>query len=443
MKASETFNRALNGIPSGNLKRYDKNILIKAKNKIQGKLLLGFRSPSESNIGSVTPHRSFNFAKGVIYSKDLYELKEHEILQRSPPSIYEVKKLKGNNNVILFSFSTDYLPDYVNFGQHVRYRVRRFRPNPKQCRKCLEYGHLNDACTREERCTRCSKLHGQNTECIEEQFCFLCDGNHSPLSNDCQRKKLEREIIETADVQRISIGSAKRQIMGANRSENSSYVNAIKKMKTSKPAIPRKANNSRNNVKQTTFSKTQSLEGNSKNNKEDRINPAKCLNSISEISLVDPESHNNETGRNSMDLELPDLGEPSQVAKDPNRDISIETVSSIITVKKKPDNDEHDSSETKKRLKTRDPRELQENKVCLSGATPKASSSGSTSKTYRHPQKLARPKISRCSDGKVAKSKPSRCSDGKVAKNKPSSNVFQSDKSSRSQNGKIGNCNQL
>ena len=80
-----------------------------------------------------------------------------------------------------------------------------------------------------KRCFRCSETHEQNISSHAKLFCFLCDGNHSPSSNECPRKKIEREVIETANVERISIGSAERQVMGANGSENSSYAAAIKK----------------------------------------------------------------------------------------------------------------------------------------------------------------------------------------------------------------------
>ena len=47
-------------------------------------------------------------------------------------------------------------------------------------------------------------------------------------------EKFEREVIETANIEYISIGSAKRKVMGANRSETSSYAAALKKIKTIK-----------------------------------------------------------------------------------------------------------------------------------------------------------------------------------------------------------------
>ena len=43
VKATDTLHRALNGIPSNNIKKYGKNILIKAKNSIQSKLLKGYK----------------------------------------------------------------------------------------------------------------------------------------------------------------------------------------------------------------------------------------------------------------------------------------------------------------------------------------------------------------------------------------------------------------
>ena len=81
----------------------------------------------------------------------IHEFSEDEILQRSPPNVYEVKKLSGTNNAIVLTFSTEYTPDYVHFGNHIRMKVRRFRSNPKQCRSCFEYGHISDDCKNEKK----------------------------------------------------------------------------------------------------------------------------------------------------------------------------------------------------------------------------------------------------------------------------------------------------
>ena len=80
IKATDALHRALNGIPSSNIKRYGRNILVKVKNSIRSKLLQGYKPPEHSNIDSISPHKSFNSVKGVIYSKDLHEFSEGEIL---------------------------------------------------------------------------------------------------------------------------------------------------------------------------------------------------------------------------------------------------------------------------------------------------------------------------------------------------------------------------
>ena len=66
---------------------------------------------------------------------------------------------------------------------------------------------------------------------MQNCFAFFMMGITLLLRMSVLEKKFEREFIETAYVERISIGSAKRQVMGANRSENASYAAGIKKIK--------------------------------------------------------------------------------------------------------------------------------------------------------------------------------------------------------------------
>ena len=60
---------------------------------------------------------------------------------------------------------------------------------------------------------------------MQNCFVFFVMGITLHLLMSVLEKKFKREV------ERISIGSAKRQVMGANRSENSSYAAAIKKIK--------------------------------------------------------------------------------------------------------------------------------------------------------------------------------------------------------------------
>ena len=79
---------------------------------------------------------------------------------------------------------------------------------------------------------QCSQQHEEGDKCELPNYCFHCAGNHSPTSKECPRKKFEQEVVEVAQNLHISIGSAKRQVMSANRDPSSSYASAIKSMKT-------------------------------------------------------------------------------------------------------------------------------------------------------------------------------------------------------------------
>ena len=73
IKASECIQSKVGKIPYQNLKRYGKSILIQAGNDTQAVLLSNFKSPENGNVRNITPHKTFNTKKGIIYSKDLYD----------------------------------------------------------------------------------------------------------------------------------------------------------------------------------------------------------------------------------------------------------------------------------------------------------------------------------------------------------------------------------
>ena len=241
IRASECLQRKIGNIPPENLKRYGRNILVKAGNDTQVMLLSNFKPPESGNIKSVTPHNSFNTLKGIIYSSDLYDFSEQEILERCPSYVYQVKKLNGINNSILLTFTSRFLPEYISFN-HVRIKVKKFRMNPSQCHRCFEYGHVVAKCNNKKKCYVCSAEHDNWEHCESERYCFLCKGNHSPNSRECPRKLFEQEVVEKAHNEHISIGSAKRLILNANKNPQSSFASAIKAMNTQKkrPVVHKK-----------------------------------------------------------------------------------------------------------------------------------------------------------------------------------------------------------
>ena len=76
IRASECIQQKVGKIPQENMKRYGRNILIRAGNNAQAMLLSRFKAPDKGNIKAVTPHKTFNTPRGIIYSQDLTSLRK-------------------------------------------------------------------------------------------------------------------------------------------------------------------------------------------------------------------------------------------------------------------------------------------------------------------------------------------------------------------------------
>ena len=231
VSGSECISEIVGKIPKSNMKKYGKNILIKAQNEGQAMLLTFFHPPANGNISSMTPHKTFNTKRGVVYCKDLYEFEEEDILERCPDSVCNVRKLKGVNHAILLTFTSLVLPDYI-WVNHTRLKVKKFRVNPTQCYNCFQYGHVSTRCNNAKRCYICSQEYADEHTCLNEKFCMHCSGNHNPNSRQCERYKFEQEVVETAENEHVSFGTAKRIVMAGNKSPEATYAKVIKMMRT-------------------------------------------------------------------------------------------------------------------------------------------------------------------------------------------------------------------
>ena len=369
IKASECIQSKVGNIPYGNLKHYGKNILIKAGNATQAALLNNFKAPESSNVKTISPHRSFNTLKGVIYSKDLFEFEENEILHRCPSSVYEVRKFRGSNNAILLSFNSEFLPEFISIV-HSRIKVKKYIPSPSQCYNCFEYGHTFKHCSNAKKCKICSAMHDEWSGCSLDHHCFHCNGNHSPNSRQCDKYKFEQEVVVVASNEHVSIGSAKRRVMGANKILGSSYAQVIKTLKTRKEggnkSDPHRdvASNPQPSTSGTAKSSTKGQQKSKtipqKSQPKPQRSPAKPRKSLAKTKQPQMDSLESTTISMESSCEsLPNLNETSAVPSHKvthstiptsmsesedggTKSISLETPSSIITVTKKPTNENDD-----------------------------------------------------------------------------------------------------
>ncbi|XP_064110301.1 uncharacterized protein LOC135218087 [Macrobrachium nipponense] len=188
-------------------------------------MLGAFKSSPDDVIHKISSHKSLNHSKDIIYCKDLCEFSKEEILKRCPPTVINVKKFKGVNKAILLTFSTSYLPDYIQ-RKHLNINIKKYNPRPTQCFNCFNYGHINEHCTNKTRCFNCSELHEFDHQCLEDTFCLHCTGPHSPNSRQCPIYKQENAIIITANDEHISFGTARRNLFGSNPNTRLFYSNA-------------------------------------------------------------------------------------------------------------------------------------------------------------------------------------------------------------------------
>ncbi|MPC58329.1 hypothetical protein E2C01_052327 [Portunus trituberculatus] len=161
---------------------------------------------------TVKAHPTFNYSKGCVYSQDLYEFSEEEILAMCPSSVQKVTKMR-NSNMVLLTFFGSTLPDRVHIDP-INLRVRRFVSRPLQCFSCYGYGHGKSSCKEAARCGNCSALDSHSEEhCIAAAYCFHCRDAHQVCSRQCPRYHLEQDILQLANTHFISLGSARRELL--------------------------------------------------------------------------------------------------------------------------------------------------------------------------------------------------------------------------------------
>ncbi|MPC63820.1 hypothetical protein E2C01_057926 [Portunus trituberculatus] len=162
---------------------------------------------------TVKAHPTFNYSKGCVYSQDLYEYPEEEILAMCPSSLQKVTKMRNSSNMVLLTLFGSTLPDRVRIGP-INLRVRHFVSRPLQCFSCYGYGHGKSSCKEASRCGNCSALDSHSEEhCNAAAYYFHCRDAHQVRSMQCPRYHLEQDILQLANSQFISLGSACRELL--------------------------------------------------------------------------------------------------------------------------------------------------------------------------------------------------------------------------------------
>ena len=166
----------------------------------------------------VTPHKSLNSCKGVIYCKDLDETTTEEIVREmSSQGVTEVHRLskkqgetKVQTHTYFLTFALSAVPETVKIG-FLRCKVSVYVPAPMRCFKCQKFGHSSHKCKNNPVCERCGHQAHENA-CSQPPKCSNCKGDHSPRSKDCPTFKFEQEIQAVRTKKKLSFQEAKKEV---------------------------------------------------------------------------------------------------------------------------------------------------------------------------------------------------------------------------------------
>ncbi|MPC88401.1 hypothetical protein E2C01_083304 [Portunus trituberculatus] len=121
--------------------------------------------------------------------------------------------MRNSSNMVLLTFFGSTLSDRVHIGP-INLRVRRFVPHPPQCFSCYGYGHGKSSSKEASRCGNCSALDSHSEEhCNTADYCFHYREAHQVRPTQCQRYRLEQDILQVANYQFFSLGSARRELL--------------------------------------------------------------------------------------------------------------------------------------------------------------------------------------------------------------------------------------
>ena len=162
------------------------------------------RSTSLCNLNvkiKVTPHKTLNSSRGVIYCPRLNVCDDEEmktelrsqgvihikcITRKTPEGV-----VKSGSYILTFNFPK--LPDQIIAG-YIRIHVEPFIPNPLRCYNCQRYGHGASRCKHAKVCAKCGLGGHEYDNCTNEPQCVNCPGHHPSSYKKCPQWLEEKEI---------------------------------------------------------------------------------------------------------------------------------------------------------------------------------------------------------------------------------------------------------
>ena len=208
-------------------------ILVKTADEKQAKALQKVKKIGEVHV-KVEVHRSLNYCKGVVKSRELgccsneeilHDLRSQGVVGCSNISVKSDSGERRSTNTYILTFHTTTPPKYVYVSDYLRIPVAVYIPNPLRCFNCQKFGHTRSNCKGQKVCASCATPGHDATDCTSPRKCANCGGAHTSYSKECPAWLKEKEIQQVRVERGISFPEARKIVQSRSAAKsNCSYV---------------------------------------------------------------------------------------------------------------------------------------------------------------------------------------------------------------------------
>ena len=177
------------------------SLLLRARDRAQAKLALDISVFLGVEVKATLASR-LNSTPGSVYAPSLLSMSETEIQQElRPQGVTSVVRLRSRgdrpNPRLKVFFLGLTIPPAIYAGYEIL-EVQPWEMNPRLCRQCGRYGHLQNTCrSRERNCVSCSSIGHTADECQRDEIrCGHCGGPHPAYEKTCPVWIEKKELLK-------------------------------------------------------------------------------------------------------------------------------------------------------------------------------------------------------------------------------------------------------
>ena len=169
----------------------------------------------------VTPHRTLNSSKGVIYCDNLDGYSNEEVLAglkqhgENVTDVYRIQTRQQGQlrplNLFIITFDTPTIPNKIRVAYNFC-KVKLYIPNPRRCFQCQQYGHAKSHCKKNIVCANSGQEGHEYEDCENDSLCIHCKQDHACSSRACSQWQLEKKILTVKYTDNISFFEARQRV---------------------------------------------------------------------------------------------------------------------------------------------------------------------------------------------------------------------------------------